>query len=64
LARATLGAVPDVIPPALWARLRAFLATGATGQVVLHVRAGVVTRLELCEVVRVKADLDTIVTGR
>lgn len=35
--------IPDpLVPPLLWRRLREFLATGRTGGVTFHVKAGVV----------------------
>jgi hypothetical protein len=49
-------AAPLPIPPALWTRVLAFLAAGATGQIRLSVTDGVVTRMEVVEVVGVKRE--------
>lgn len=46
------------IPFELWERLRAFLADGRTGEVSLHIQAGVVRAWEIREHVRVVV-LDT-----
>jgi hypothetical protein len=44
------------IPAAFWARLLAFLGSGATGSVTFHCHRGVITVLDLRETVRVAQD--------
>lgn len=52
-----LGLMPDLpLPAPLWRRLQDFLAGGKTGQLILHVHQGRVTRLELREVVGPRED--------
>ena len=45
---------PPPIPPRLWERLLAFLAAHASGQIVLHVEAGQVRKVEYREVLSAK----------
>jgi hypothetical protein len=39
------------IPPSIWARVVAFLKAGATGQVVLHIHEGRVSKASISETV-------------
>lgn len=45
-----------VIPPKLWKRIEAFLTAGTTGQIVLNVHCGVVTKVSLNEEIRQESD--------
>lgn len=50
------GLMPDPIPPAIWARLLAFLAEKKTGHITLWVNQGRVTDAALEERVRPKPE--------
>jgi hypothetical protein len=46
------------LPPAVAIRVAAFLATGATGKIVLNVKTGEIRSVELSEFVDARAPLD------
>lgn len=46
------------LPPAVWDRVAAFLASGASGDVVLHVKDGRVRQVKITESIPVPASLD------
>ena len=42
----------EYIPPKFWERIKAYLATQATGQIVLHVKDGKILVVDLEETIR------------